>query len=101
MARNSNSKNTARSFFIIIMLALICGVLLMSVIRLYKKNKSSRETRQQYEEQYDELQAKKDTLESKLEAVQSDRGIEAELRSRYDVVKEGEQMIKVIDEKRN
>jgi len=73
----------------------------MSVIRLYKKNKSSRETRQQYEEQYDELQAKKDTLESKLEAVQSDRGIEAELRSRYDVVKEGEQMIKVIDEKRN
>jgi len=101
MARNSNSKNTARSFFIIIILALVCTVLLMSVIRLYKKNKSSRETKNDYQEKYEELEEKKENLETKLEAVQSDRGIEAELRSRYDVVKEGEQMIKVIDEKRN
>ena len=45
----------------------------------------------------DEFQSKKENLEEKIESLKTDRGIEAELRGRFNITKEGETMIRVIE----
>ncbi len=49
--------------------------------------------------QLEELQNRAELLESKVEYFKNDRGIEEELRNRFDVAKEGEQVIVLIDSK--
>lgn len=45
------------------------------------------------------LKERASVLESKISHLENERGIEAELRSRFDVAKEGEQVVVILDEK--
>ncbi len=45
------------------------------------------------------LQERATVLESKISHLENERGIEAELRSRFDVAKEGEQVVVILEEK--
>ena len=47
-----------------------------------------------------ELQNRAELLETKVEYMKDERGIEEELRSRFDVAKEGEQVIILLDSER-
>ena len=47
-----------------------------------------------------ELQGRKDALHQKLSALDTDRGVEAELRERYSVAKPGEELIVVVEPKK-
>jgi cell division protein FtsB len=49
------------------------------------------------EQELEGLRQRAQLLESKVQYMQDDRGIEEELRNRFDVVKEGEQVIILID----
>ncbi len=60
------------------------------------------EMRMKLEDKRSELEALKhraQVLESKVEYLERDRGIEEELRNRFDVVREGEQMVILIGDR--
>ncbi len=50
--------------------------------------------------EFDELNQRAQALESKVKYLEGDRGIEEELRNRFDVIKEGEQVVILLDERR-
>lgn len=47
----------------------------------------------------DSLHQRAELLQSKVEYMEDERGIEEELRNRFDVIKEGEQVIVLIDDR--
>lgn len=51
------------------------------------------------ERELEVLKLRAATLESEVGHMQNERGIEEELRSRFDVVKDGEQVVIILDEK--
>ncbi len=46
-----------------------------------------------------ELEARQATLTEQVEYITSERGIEAEMRRQFDVVREGEQVVIIVDER--
>ena len=48
----------------------------------------------------DALEARAAALESKVKRLEGDRGIEEELRTRFDVAREGEQVIVILDDEK-
>lgn len=70
-------------------------------VSVYERFTIEREMAQKLESRKEELEALKQralTLESEVGHMQNDRGIEEELRSRFDVVKEGEQVVIILDD---
>ncbi len=49
-------------------------------------------------QELEELRVRAAALESNIEHLENDRGIEEELRSRFDVVKEGEQVVVILED---
>lgn len=49
------------------------------------------------EQQATALQARKDTLEEKVQYLSSERGMEAEMRRQFDVALPGEQVVVIVD----
>jgi len=47
-----------------------------------------------------ELEQRAQALEAKVQYLEGERGIEEELRNRFDVIKEGEQVVILLDERR-
>ena len=81
----------------IALLLVAYGLLSVSVFERYQKE---RETALKYDERSAELMelaARAAVLESKVEYMESARGIEDEIRHRYDVVKEGERAVIIMD----
>lgn len=81
----------------IALLLIASGLLSVSVFERYQKE---RETAFKYTEraaELTELNARAAALESKVEYMESARGIEDEIRHRYDVVKEGEYAVIIMD----
>ena len=81
----------------IALLLVASGLLSVSVFERYQKE---RETALKYDERSAELMelaARAAVLESKVEYMESARGIEDEIRHRYDVVKEGERAVIIMD----
>ncbi len=81
----------------VLVLLALCALLATSVWERYQKE---RETARNYRERDAELamlEAQAAALEARVAYIESDRGIEAEIRDRYDVVKEGERAVVVMD----
>jgi len=81
-------------------LAILCIILILSVRGTYtsfaKKHTSSLEEKK-FEKKLSELKDKKKKLELKINSLKTDRGLEEELRGRYNVIREGETLIRVIE----
>ncbi len=83
------------SIALVFLLALILGR------SVYERYTVEREMAAKLDERIEELDALKQRaalLESKVEHLRDERGIEEELRNRFDVVKEGEQVVIILDE---
>lgn len=70
----------------------------VSVLERYEKERDTREKRAERALELEEIEARAAALEARVEAAESERGIESEIRRRYDVAKEGEQVVVIIDE---
>jgi cell division protein FtsB len=64
---------------------------------IYKKAKSSEEKLRVAEETQMELEAKKASIEAQIARLETETGIEEEIRSKFDVVRDGEQVIVIVD----
>ena len=90
-------KRTLRSPFITAVLVIVFISIANSTWEVYKKDKVARINREEVEKQLADLSAKRDYLVGQLNNLSTERGIESELRSKYQVTKEGEQELVVVD----
>lgn len=70
---------------------------LFVVYRMYIKNRESVALRNQFQNELDALNQKQDELSGKIKNLSTDRGLEAEVRNRYRVIRPGEQLVIVVD----
>lgn len=69
----------------------------VSVVRAFTKQGEALKSRNDYRVQLEELNQKQADLATRIENLSTDRGLEAEVRTRYRVVKPGEQLVIVVD----
>jgi len=70
---------------------------LWAVIGVYMKERESSDLRQQAEAHLKDLQTRETALNGKIASLETERGQEAALRDEYQVGKEGEGMITIVD----
>lgn len=84
------------SWFIVAVLAFLLGLFVRGAYASFvKKSVADREERE-YRERMEDLIEKKEKLETKIEKLETERGLEEEFRKRFNVVKEGETMIRIV-----
>ena len=80
---------------------IVLGVLVVwfsyQVFIVYEKDKQARERRAESVALLQELEGRKNQLRSEVERLSTDRGIEEEIRDRFEVAREGEQVIVIVD----
>ena len=82
----------------LICLALILLFVIHSTWVVYKKKKTSEEIKSVSLRNVTELQTREKELESRIERLQTEPGIEEEIRSKFTVAKAGENMVIVVDD---
>ncbi len=83
---------------VVAVLVIITVVLSFSVYHRYTVAEEMKHKLNVREDELHELEQRATVLESKVQYLRDERGIEEELRNRFDVVKEGEQVIILVDE---
>jgi cell division protein FtsB len=95
------NRNHSRSFFYsifwILILLFFCVIFILSTINIYKKYLHAKRIKNEYHKELVQSQEKVGQLEKTIDNLSTDRGKETEIRDRYRVVKEGEQMILIVD----
>lgn len=81
----------------IFVLVALTTLLALSVYDRYRMEREVSERRSEREAEYRELANRAAELEAKIAYLESEKGIEEELRDRYGVVKEGEQAVVILD----
>ena len=82
------------------LLAIGCVGLSKSVYDRYVIERDMSARRLEAEAELQKLQTRKDSLQEKIDYLRDDRGIEAEIRKHFDVVREGEQVVVLLDNTR-
>lgn len=83
---------------VVILLLILTGILSISVYERFVVEREMAERRNETERQLEELKLRATVLEEKVHHLKNDRGIEEEIRSRFDAVKQGEQVVIIVDE---
>lgn len=87
-----------RSPILAVFLVLIIGWGIVVVIKIGIKYREAVQLRNEYRAELQQLQTKEGELNEKIKNLSTDRGLEAEVRNRYRVVRPGEQLVIVIDD---
>jgi len=64
---------------------------------MYQKEKDTRLRRIEQKEILDELKGRETALQEEIDRLSTQKGIEAEIRGKFEVGKEGEEMIIIVD----
>jgi cell division protein FtsB len=81
----------------LIILGLLVIWLSFNVFGMYKKERDTRLRRIEQKGVLNELEGREESLRTEIERLSTDRGIEEEVRSKFEVGREGEQVIIIID----
>ena len=83
------------------LIALILLILLAGAVRgvwgVYRKSQESRDLRVESRATLDDLRAREARLRADIATLRSERGIEAELRERYDLAAAGEGVVVIVE----
>lgn len=96
--RVSDKKSFKHSWFFLVILLIVLFLFARSAYASFTKKRNADIERNKYEEQLQKIIDKKHELENRINNLKTERGIEEELRKRFNIVKEGETMVRVIDE---
>ena len=88
------------SFATIFLLILIVVFLSQHVYERFTIEREMAGRRAESETELNALRQRAAALEAKVEYLQDERGVEAEIRSRFDVAKEGEQVVIIVEDER-
>src|SRR3989344_2886416 len=64
---------------------------------IYQKERNAREKRAEAQSMLTELQKREASLEANIARLKTQKGVEEEIRSRFDVAKEGEHVLILVD----
>lgn len=96
MARFGSKKKITDYFYtkpVIVFLSFIVILLGISVFERYQVEREMSARRIAAEEEYQELEQRREELNAKVDYLSGERGIEEEIRKHFDVAKEGEKVI--------
>lgn len=100
---NFKEKRTIKRFLYskitIALLALILVFLLNSAWGVYKKARIAYENKERVSEDLIELQEREMSLLASIEKLKTERGIESEIREKFGVVRNGEEVVVIVDSK--
>ena len=86
-----------RSGYFTLFLFFLSAYFLTSVIDVYKKNNLAKINAEEAVKNLATLNSKKVGLEEELERLKTERGVEDEIRRRFQVVKSGEHIMVIVD----
>ncbi len=96
--KNKNKINKiVYSWPVLILILIIVSLIGKSVWGVYQNEKISRGNKQYSEGKYQELKNKSDLIISEIEMLETEKGVETEIRDKFRVVKEGEQLAIIIN----
>lgn len=81
----------------LIVLFIIVFYLASSVLGIYQKEKSTRAVKELQERDFEELSGREAVLRAEIERLNSGYGIEEEIRSKFEVGRDGERVIVITD----
>lgn len=81
-----------------LLMLIILAVLIRATYHSFRKRTLSEEEHTRYQDEYEYLLEKKRSLEANIERLKTERGREEEYRERFNVVREGESVIRIIEE---
>lgn len=81
-----------------VLLLLVVAIAVRGAWGVYEKSKESRILMVESQAKYDELSQREQELRADIAALRSEQGIEGELRERYDLAKEGEGVVVILDQ---
>lgn len=76
----------------------VCIFFTSNMITLIKKNKDTRQLKEQAARELDELQTRRQKLELDISSLKSERGQEEVIRENFQVTKEGEGVVVIVNE---
>ncbi|MEK7464000.1 MAG: septum formation initiator family protein [Patescibacteria group bacterium] len=82
---------------VLLLLAIIFILLFRGVWGVYKKNRLSVQNLEQERNELERFALREKNLAASLDYLKTDQGIESEIRAKFRVVKEGEQVAVIID----
>lgn len=82
---------------IAVILLLFVAIAVRGVWGVYYKSQESQVLKIEAEAMLQDLQSREKELRADIANLKSDRGVEAELRERYDLAKEGESVVVIVD----
>ena len=95
-----NTKNK-RSFWHspIVLLVIFCVIIVFSfnIFRLLEKERETSKKKEQILSQIEDLRSREDILKKDISKLSTEIGIEETIRDKYQVVKEGEKMVIIVD----
>ncbi|OHA26784.1 MAG: hypothetical protein A3C06_01420 [Candidatus Taylorbacteria bacterium RIFCSPHIGHO2_02_FULL_46_13] len=81
----------------IVLLALVLFFLARAVMNVYRSEQNSRRELVNAERNVADLSVRSDFLQREIDKLSSEPGLEAELRNKFPIVKEGEKMVIIVE----
>lgn len=97
LKRPSQNKFLYSPITLVVLFVLVI-LLAISLMKMVGKSRQTREVRDQYRDEITALEKQQEELASDIDYLSTERGMEEEIRDRFPVVKEGEDLILIIDE---
>lgn len=104
MAEFQTKRGSKKMWHSPLMLFVLLSVLLVfmyNMVGLVEKTSETSKKKKIVLSQVDSLNERQKVLEDHIKKLQTENGTEVELREKYHLVKEGEQMVVIVDEKAN
>ena len=100
--QRNKTRRTRRLFYsspMLFLMVIILGVGMVKVYGIAQKADNTRNSLSEVSQNYERLKVRDNYLQSSIAALKTQEGIEAKIREEYGYVKEGEEMVMVINNK--
>lgn len=101
MRRRSKRKRWYYHPLFLLLLFVVLIIFIRSTYSSFQKRSITQEEFEAYQQEYQELELRRQKLQENIDTLNTERGREEEYRERFNVVREGERTIRIIEEDNN
>ena len=95
--KRKNWRRTIAAKPVLLVMVILIFLLGQGVVNVYKKNEQAKDKVNKVLKQKEVLQKDYDALKKEMDTIKTNFGVEAELRRKFDIAKEGEELIVIVD----
>ena len=95
--KTTKIKDIVFSVPFVVILGVVCALSINATWDVYKKVRDTEKNVAAVAETYDELKIRELELTGKIDSLETPLGVETEIREKFGLVKEGEEMIVIVD----